>query len=107
VLGAFTIGIFVLPIMIGLIALLATRRGATDGIAGLVSGLGLPLLYIAFLNRDGPGDICTTSARSISCTEETSPWPWLVVGLVLVGAGIFFFVVTTRRRALGTEIKGG
>ena len=68
ILGAFTIGIFVLPIAGAVIVFLATRRGATDGIVGLISGLGLPVLYVAFLNREGPGNICTVTARSSSST---------------------------------------
>jgi hypothetical protein len=100
VLGALTIGIFVLPIAGAVIVFLATRRGATDGIGGLISGLGLPVLYVAFLNRDGPGNICRVSATGSSCTEEWSPWPWVLLGAVLVFAGIVVLAVSTRRRAV-------
>lgn len=100
VLGAFTIGIFVVPIAGALIVFLATRRGATAGISGLVSGLGLPVLYVAFLNRDGPGNICTVSATSTSCTEEWSPWPWVLLGAALVFLGVVVLAVSTRRRAV-------
>jgi hypothetical protein len=97
VLGAFTIGIFVLPIAGAAIVFLATRRGAVDGIAGLISGLGLPVFYVAFLNRDGPGNICTVTATSTSCTEEWSPWPWLLVGIAFVVLGVVVFVMANRR----------
>ena len=99
VLGAFTIGIFVLPIAGVAVVFLATRRGATDGIAGLISGLALPVLYVAFLNRDGPGNICKISASSISCTEESSPWPWLLVAAALILTGVVVFITSPRRRA--------
>ena len=42
-LGALTIGVFVLPIAAGLAVLVATRRGSSVGIPGLISGLSLPL----------------------------------------------------------------
>jgi hypothetical protein len=98
VVGALTIGIFVIPIAGALIAFLATRRGATDGISGLVSGLGLPVLYVAFLNRDGPGNICTVSATGSSCTEQWSPWPWLLLGAALVCLGVVVLARSTRGR---------
>jgi hypothetical protein len=102
-LDALTIGIFVLPIAGGAIVFLATRRRATDGIAGLISGLGLPVLFVAYANREGPGDICKiTSGGGQSCTQEWSPWPWLLIGLALVGFGVVVFVTSARRREART-----
>ena len=40
---------------------------------GIISGLGLPFLLVAYVNR-GRGD--------------SSPWSWLVVGLGLLVAGV-------------------
>ena len=98
-LGAFTIGIFVLPIAVGGTILLATRRHAGDGIAGVISGLGVPLLYVAFLNRHGPGTICTTSHNGgQSCVDELNAWPWFAFGLVLVALGAVVFVASGSRR---------
>jgi hypothetical protein len=66
-----------------------------------LAGAGLVPLYIAWLNRDGPGeDICTAHAADGTCnagTEEWNPWPWLAVGLALVVAGVVLFVVLRRR----------
>jgi hypothetical protein len=98
-LGAFTIGIFVLPIAVGGTILLATRHQAGNGIAGLISGLGVPLLYVAFLNRHGPGTICTTSRDGgSSCVDESNPWPWLAIGVALVVVGGFVFVASGHQR---------
>jgi hypothetical protein len=94
ILGAMTIGIFVLPVALAATAFLATRRHARDGLPGLISGLGLPLFYVAFLNRDGPGTICTTTPTSQSCIDEWSPWPWLALGAALVLVGILVLVKT-------------
>ena len=98
-LGAMTIGVFVLPIAAGLAVLVATRRGSSAGIPGLISGVSLPLFYVAFLNRDGPGEICRSFASGgSSCTEEWSPLPWLFVGALFLLGGIAAFVQLNRTR---------
>jgi hypothetical protein len=97
VLAILTIGIFVLPIAIGLTVVLVRSPRASAGLPGLVSGLALPVLYVAYLNRDGPGDVCTTHAGGVNCTEEWSPWPFLVVGVALVCAGLALFVYLRAR----------
>jgi hypothetical protein len=75
------------------------RRGAGGGIAGVISGLGVPLLYVAFLNRHGPGTICTTSHNGgQSCVDELNAWPWFAFGLVLVALGAVVFVASGSRR---------
>jgi hypothetical protein len=85
VLGALTIGIFVLPVAMGAAILLGTRRRGTTGVIGAVGGLGLPLLYVAYLNRDGPGNVChALRGGGGSCSDEWDPWPFLVVGVALV-----------------------
>lgn len=86
-----TIGIFVLPIVLVATAALVTRPGAAAGLLGLVSGLGLPLLYVAYLNRDGPGRICHSTPTSQTCTEQSNPWLWLAAGLLLIATGILLF----------------
>jgi hypothetical protein len=110
VLGAFSIGIFVLPVVVAAAGFLVTRRGATRGLPGLVSGIGTPLFYVAYLNRDGPGTVCTTfrSGQSCinqvctalrggqSCTDELSPWPWLYVGALLLLVGVAAFIAGGR-----------
>jgi hypothetical protein len=82
-----TIGIFVLPATVLLAVLLGWRGRTLQAGPGVVTGLGLIPLYVAYLNRGGPGTVCTTAALSQSCTQEMSPWPWLAAGLCLAGAG--------------------
>ncbi len=98
VLAILSIGVFVLAVDAVAAALLSRHPQARAGLAGLVSGLGLPLLYVAFLNRAGPGTVCTTTVTSQSCAEEWSPWPWLCVGVALVVIGCVWFAVRTRRQ---------
>jgi hypothetical protein len=102
IVGAFTIGIFVLPIAVAA-TLLLVRHHADGSAAGLLSGAGLPLLYIAYLNRDGPGTVCSSTAGGSSCTDEWSPWPWILVAVVLVAAGVLVFIrLRSSQRALET-----
>ncbi len=105
VLGALTIGVFILPIGVGLTLFVATRRGSAVGLPGLISGASLPLVYVAYLNRDGPGTICRSFADGSSeCVEEWSPWPWLVIGALALLGGVFVFVRTKRTR---TDAENG
>jgi hypothetical protein len=98
VLSALSIGAYVLLITVVATIVLATRAGNRVGLPGLVSGLSLPLFYVAYLNRSGPGTICTTTATSQTCSDEWSPWPWLVVGILLLVSGFVWFAMANRRR---------
>jgi hypothetical protein len=91
-LAILTIGLFIAPVALVMTVLLWRKRRADRELLGLVSGLALPLLYVAYLNRDGPGTVCTTGRDgSQSCNDEWSSWPWLAVGVLLLlpGAGAF------------------
>jgi hypothetical protein len=95
VLTILTVGPFLLLFALFLCALLVWRPGFGWGIAGLLSGAAAPLLYVAWLNRGGPGQVCTGNSRAITCTDEWSPWPFVAAGVLLVGAGLGIFL--TRR----------
>ena len=103
-----TIGIFVLPVAIIGTVLLARQPASLRGVPGLVAGLGLPLLYVAYLNRGYGGQACHTSGSAAAhtlayqCTQALDPWPWLAVGLVLVAASTLVFVVRSRRSVRGS-----
>lgn len=98
VLSAPSIGLFVLLVTVVATIVLSTRPGNRVGLPGLVSGLSLPLFYVAYLNRSGPGTICTTTATSQTCSDEWSPWPWLVIGIALFLSGCVWFAMANRRR---------
>ena len=104
ILALMTIGIIVLPFaLVGLFALLRWG-GNRKSSAGLISGIGFPLIYIAFLNRGGPGDICRPYGQGgQQCTQEWSPWPWLVVGLGLVILGVMLFLRVRRKDGVTSE----
>ena len=93
--GAFAIGIFFIPPAVIATVFLVRDPSSRRGVPGLFAGLALPLFFVAYLNRSGPGYVCTTSQSAIgvspSCGQEWNPWVLLVAGLILlaVGAGVF------------------
>jgi hypothetical protein len=95
--GALTIGIFVLPVAVITTIVLARQRRSHRGLAGLLGGPGVILAYIAYLNRGGPGEACVATAQSLTCTERSSPWPFLVSALILVLGSLALFAVLRRR----------
>ncbi|MFC1429626.1 hypothetical protein ACEZDB_03025 [Streptacidiphilus sp. N1-3] len=107
-LTALTIGVFVAPVVLAATALLLWRAGKRSavGLPGLVSGPALLLFFVGYLNRGGPGDVCT--ADGTTCTEEWDPTGWLVAGSVLLLAGVALFLVLRlvlrrRDRRVGTR----
>jgi hypothetical protein len=91
-LTALTIGPAVLVAVVAALVALVRRPGGVDaGVTGLLSGAGVLALCVAFLNRQGPGEVCETSATQSTCTSEWSPWPWLVVGVLLMAGGVLPF----------------
>jgi hypothetical protein len=104
VLTMLTVGIFVLPGTALLAGFLAWRgRGLRGRIVGpaLLTGAGIIPLYVAYLNRGGPGNVCTTWATGGSCMQEMSPWPWVAAGMFLAAGGVTLGLVLRRagRRA--------
>jgi len=106
VLGVFTLTVlFLVPIVIG-VAAFAIRPRLARSAFGLLAGVGLVSMYVAYVQRRGPGTVCYQTATGGSgCDEYLNPWPWLVVGVVLVCVGV---VAHTRkmRRARGEQRPG-
>lgn len=98
-LGAASIGLFVLPLPVLATILLARRQNASSGLPGLISGLGIPLFYVAYVNRAGPGTICTAISGGQDCSDEWSPWPWLAAAVILLGLGLAVFIARQRHTA--------
>jgi hypothetical protein len=72
----------------------ALRWGSANrrSVFGLITGAGLPLLLVAYIQRQGPGTVCRQSATGAVCDYYLDPRPWLAIGLVLVACGIAAFV---------------
>jgi hypothetical protein len=98
-LGAFTVGpIAIVVAVVMMFVLLARPAGRSAAGYGALSGAGAVPLYVAWLNRQGPGLVCTSRAAT-QCVSEWSPWGWLIFGIVLVAAGITAFAMSRRRAA--------
>jgi hypothetical protein len=97
-LGAFTIGIFILPVSVALTIFTATRRDSGVGLPGLIAAGSIPLLYVAYINRSGPGQACHSISGGEQCTQLMTPWPWLFVGAVLAISGIAVFLGAQSKR---------
>jgi hypothetical protein len=88
------VGIFVLPVALLATWYLARRDRSVQAVGGGLSGIGLPLLYVAAMNRGGPGVVC----HGQTCGQQWSPWPWLLAGLLFVLLGVAVYVLSELRR---------
>jgi hypothetical protein len=75
-------------------ALVPALRGR--GMLAIPAGVGLAPLYLAWLNRDGPGTVCESTPTMTKCEEEWSPWPFVVVAALFVVTS----VILARRRSV-------
>jgi hypothetical protein len=77
------------PILLGpaviLGGALSSRPAARRWRAGLPAGAGLVFLYIAYLQRHGPGTTCWHTGTAAGCDQSLDPIPWLVVAVLLLG----------------------
>jgi hypothetical protein len=77
-------------------AVLMVRRPAARRSAyGALIGVGLLLLFVAYVNREGPGTTCWEHGTTAGCGEHLNPLPWLLLGLAFVVGG---FVAHRLRR---------
>lgn len=97
-LGAIlTVGPFLLLVPVAATVVLARSPRTWRSWPGLVVGISALPFVIAFLNRSGPGLVCTTTPTAQSCTQEYSPWPFVVAGVVLFSAGVLLLLARRRR----------
>lgn len=87
-----TIAPVLLVVAVAAAALLLRRRRLNRACWGLLAGAGLISLYVGYLNRGGPGQVCTTTVTAQHCVSEWSPWPFLATGILLIVAGTGLFM---------------
>jgi hypothetical protein len=79
--GFLVIGILALGPIAVVGGVMAARPAIRHSAFGFVSGVGLVLLYVAWVQRAGPGTTCWQSGTSSGCDEHLNPLPWLVAGV--------------------------
>jgi hypothetical protein len=67
---------------------MASRPRIRRSAFGLLSGAGVLLLYVAWVQRAGPGTTCWQTQTASGCDQHLNPLPWLLVGIVLFVGGI-------------------
>lgn len=81
-------GVFAVAAAIAVAVLLTKTRGNGKPMFGAFTGAGLPLLWVAYVQRQGPGTTCWRTASGLGCDQHLDPLPWLVAGLCLVLIGV-------------------
>lgn len=98
-----SIGMFVL---LGAVPVLLAAGFATRGQGWplVLAGAALPLLWVAWLHRGGPGWVTYETQDGVSGGGELlDPRPWLLVGLGLIAASSVLLALDRRlRRTRGT-----
>jgi hypothetical protein len=72
-------------------ALALLLGGANISAVGAAAGVGVWGFGLGWLNRDGPGDVCTASHGGSTCTTQWAPWPFWLAGAVLVVVPVVLF----------------
>ena len=104
-LGISALGVFAVPLALLVAILLIVLRHAGRSAFGLLVGMGLLALFVAYVQRKGPGTVYWHTATASGADQYLDPRPWLVAGLLLVAVGILAFVWRQRRSATGDEMK--
>lgn len=87
-LGLVSLGPMALaPALIAGVAISQSRIGSRSAF-GLLVGAGFISLFVAYVQREGPGTTCWHAASASGCDQHLNPVPWLVIGIVLVVGGV-------------------
>ncbi|MEU3026148.1 hypothetical protein ACPCBC_09185 [Streptomyces incarnatus] len=92
-----SVGVLLLAAALPAAVLLLRKRHLTTAV-GALAGAALPLFYLAYANRGGPGTVCRSTATETTCTDEFAPWPFLLTGILLLAASLLVFCLLDRRR---------
>jgi hypothetical protein len=94
-LGAVSLGPLLLVPTAAVAALLFSEPAIRRSVYGLVSGVGALMLYIAYVQRAGPGTTCWHRGTASGCDQHLNPIPWLVLGIACLIGGM---IVHARQR---------
>src|ERR1700680_3879460 len=86
--GLVSVGWLALVPSFAISGALVASRTARRSAWGLLSGAGLIFLFVAYVQRDGPGTTCWHSAKANGCDQYLDPSPWLIAGGTLLIGGL-------------------
>jgi hypothetical protein len=92
---SFALGPLVLIPAAAIAVLMLRSPTARRSAYGALIGVGVLLLFVAYVNRDGPGTTCWEHGATMGCGEHLNPLPWLLLGIAFVVGG---FVAYRLRR---------
>ncbi|WP_256638020.1 hypothetical protein [Streptomyces murinus] len=95
---AALLSVGVLLLAAAAVAAVLLRKGHRITALGALAGPALPLLYLAYSKRGGPGTVCRSTATETICTDEFAPLPFLLTGVLLLVVSVLVFSVLDRRR---------
>ena len=96
-LGVSVLGVFAVPLALLAAVLLGVRHHGGRAALGALVGVGLLLLYVAYVQRKGPGTVSWHTATASGSNQYLDPRPWLVAGLLLVVGGLVAYAWRGRR----------
>jgi hypothetical protein len=93
------LGVFAAPLALCVAIVLIVRHHVGRSTFGILVGMGLLFLYVAYVQRQGPGTVYWHTATESGAETYLDPRPWLAAGLLLVVAGVAGFLWSGRRGA--------
>jgi signal transduction histidine kinase len=92
VVDGLAFGLLVLPFAVVAVLLLIARHHFDRSAWGLLCGVGLLSLYVAYVQRRGPGTVTWHTATASGADTYMDPRPWLVAGVLLIVVGVAAFL---------------
>ena len=97
--GFLSLGTLAIVAVVLVVGIASSRPALRRSWFGVLAGIGATLLFIAFMQRHGPGTVCWQTATASGCDEYLNPLPWLVMGLTLVAIGVIAHARRKREAA--------
>jgi hypothetical protein len=87
-LGFVSLGLFILAPVVPIGVLMASKPAIRRSAFGLLTGVGVLLLYVAWVQRAGSATTCWQRGTASGCDQHLNPLPWLLAGIAAFTGGI-------------------